>query len=235
MRYPSRCRPPSGTDGRPTRHPRLSRLTAQRASEATSVPWQRTSSSSVLGVMGSATVDALARQGHSVVGIERYPQGHALGSSHGPTRIIRRSIEEGPAYVPIVLDAFERWHDLQDDANRPIIELSGVIRIAPVGSIAAHRLPHERRDVGPSLRDARPRQHRRAVSWVRRARRLRRSLRSGRRFRARRRRGEGVPGPSRTQRGSAALRGTDAQLVRRPTRRHRHHSRRLPRRRRAWS
>ena len=88
-----------------------------------------------LGVMGSATVDALARQGRSVIGIERHPQGHALGSSHGATRIIRRSIEEGPAYVPIVLDAFERWHDLQDDANRPIIELSGVIRIAPVGSV----------------------------------------------------------------------------------------------------
>jgi sarcosine oxidase len=54
-----------------------------------------------LGVMGSATLDALARRGHSVVGFERHGQGHALGSSHGPTRIIRRSIEEGPAYVPI--------------------------------------------------------------------------------------------------------------------------------------
>jgi sarcosine oxidase len=87
-----------------------------------------------LGVMGSATVDALARRGHSVVGIERHRPGHSLGSSHGPTRIIRRSIEEGPAYVPIVLDAFERWRELQDDAGRPIIELNGVIRIAPVGS-----------------------------------------------------------------------------------------------------
>ena len=108
-----------------------------------------------LGVMGSATVDALARQGRSVIGIERYQQGHALGSSHGPTRNIRRSIEEGPAYVPIVLDAFERWHDLQEDACRPIIELSGVIRIAPVGSLlhaafrtsaAAWGLPYETLD-----------------------------------------------------------------------------------------
>ena len=33
-----------------------------------------------------------------------------------------------------MLDAFERWHELQADAGRPIIELNGVIRIAPVGS-----------------------------------------------------------------------------------------------------
>jgi sarcosine oxidase len=91
-----------------------------------------------LGVMGSATVDALARRGHSVVGIERHGHGHAFGSSHGPTRIIRRSIEEGPGYVPIVLDAFEHWQELQEDAGRPIIELNGVIRIAPVGSPLHH-------------------------------------------------------------------------------------------------
>ena len=49
-----------------------------------------------LGVMGSAAADALARGGHSVIGLDAEAQGHALGSSHGPTRIIRRSIEEGP-------------------------------------------------------------------------------------------------------------------------------------------
>ena len=87
-----------------------------------------------LGVMGSATVDALAAQGRSVVGIEAHGPGHALGSSHGPTRIIRRGIEEGRVYVPIVLDAFERWERLQADAGRPIIDLCGAIRIAPRGS-----------------------------------------------------------------------------------------------------
>ena len=58
-----------------------------------------------LGVMGSAAADALARRGHSVIGLEAGVQGHGSGSSHGPTRIIRRSIEEGAMYVPIVLDA----------------------------------------------------------------------------------------------------------------------------------
>jgi sarcosine oxidase len=87
-----------------------------------------------LGVMGSATVDALARAGHSVVGVEAGSRGHQNGSSHGPTRIIRRSIEEGPMYVPIVLDALERWDELEADAGRPIIDRCGVIRIAPMGS-----------------------------------------------------------------------------------------------------
>jgi sarcosine oxidase len=87
-----------------------------------------------LGVMGSATVDALAGRGWSVVGVDAHQRGHALGSSHGPTRIIRRAIEEGPAYVPLVLDAFDRWAALQSDAGRPIIDLVGAIRIAPAGS-----------------------------------------------------------------------------------------------------
>ena len=70
----------------------------------------------------------------SVVGLEAHPRGHDLGSSHGPTRIIRRAIEEGPAYVPLVLDAFERWAQLEADAGRPIIDLVGAIRIGPPGA-----------------------------------------------------------------------------------------------------
>ncbi len=108
-----------------------------------------------LGVMGSAAADALARRGHSVIGLEAGAQGHASGSSHGPTRIIRRSIEEGPMYVPIVLDAFDRWRALEEDAGRPILEANGVIRIAPTGaslhaafraSAAAWDLPYETLD-----------------------------------------------------------------------------------------
>lgn len=113
-----------------------------------------------LGVMGSATVDALARAGSAVTGVERYGPGHDLGSSHGATRIIRRSIEEGSAYVPIVLDAFERWDELQADAGRRIIELNGVIRIAPIGSslhaafrtsAEAWNLPYETLDAATAV------------------------------------------------------------------------------------
>ena len=58
-----------------------------------------------LGAMGSATADAAARLGHTVIGLEAFAQGHSRGSSHGPTRMLRRSVEEGPQYVPLILDA----------------------------------------------------------------------------------------------------------------------------------
>ena len=87
-----------------------------------------------LGAMGSSTVDAAAALGHSVIGLEAFAQGHARGSSHGPTRMLRRSIEEGPQYVPLILDALPRWAELDDDAPLPVTDLRGAIRIAPNGS-----------------------------------------------------------------------------------------------------
>jgi len=87
-----------------------------------------------LGAMGSSTVDAAVRAGHTVIGLEAFARGHAFGSSHGPTRMLRRSIEEGPQYVPLILDALPRWAELDDEADLPVIDLRGAIRIAPNGS-----------------------------------------------------------------------------------------------------
>lgn len=87
-----------------------------------------------LGAMGSSTVDAAATTGLSVIGLEAFAQGHANGSSHGPTRMLRRSVEEGPHYVPLVLDALPRWRQLAEDTAAPVIDLNGAIRIAPIGS-----------------------------------------------------------------------------------------------------
>ena len=87
-----------------------------------------------LGAMGSATADAAARLGHTVIGLEAFAQGHSRGSSHGPTRMLRRSVEEGPQYVPLILDALPRWAELNDDARSPVTDLRGAIRIAPTGS-----------------------------------------------------------------------------------------------------
>ena len=51
-----------------------------------------------VGGMGSATVWQLARRGRRVLGIERFDIPHAMGSSHGVTRIIRLPYyEEIPA------------------------------------------------------------------------------------------------------------------------------------------
>ena len=105
-----------------------------------------------LGIMGSAAAHALAARGDRVIGFDAHPQGHALGSSHGPTRIIRHAMEESPAYLPIVADAFERWHALEEESGQQLLTLCGCLRFGPPGtpllelfraSAAAGGLPFE--------------------------------------------------------------------------------------------
>src|ERR1700738_534823 len=47
-----------------------------------------------LGAMGSAAAYQLARRGKRVLGLDAFPRGHTLGSSHGETRIIRMAYFE---------------------------------------------------------------------------------------------------------------------------------------------
>ena len=64
------------------------------------------------GGMGSAAVHHLARRGVRVLGLEQFGPAHALGSSHGGSRVYRQSYFEDPAYVPLLLRAWELWHEL---------------------------------------------------------------------------------------------------------------------------
>ncbi|MGH7730631.1 MAG: FAD-dependent oxidoreductase, partial [Candidatus Eiseniibacteriota bacterium] len=62
-----------------------------------------------LGAMGGACARALARRGVGVAGFDRFAPPHALGSSHGRSRIIREAYFEHPAYVPLVRHARRLW------------------------------------------------------------------------------------------------------------------------------
>ena len=53
-----------------------------------------------LGAMGSAALYHLARSGVTAVGIEQFQIGHALGSSHGYSRIYRNFYND-PLYVEL--------------------------------------------------------------------------------------------------------------------------------------
>ncbi len=66
-----------------------------------------------LGGMGTAAAWHLARRGARVLGLEQFALGHALGSSHGHTRIIRQAYYEHPSYVPLVRRAYQGWYDLE--------------------------------------------------------------------------------------------------------------------------
>lgn len=80
-----------------------------------------------LGGMGSATVCELARRGQRVLGIEQFDLGHARGSSHGQSRIIRQAYFEHPDYVPLLQAAYTGWQRLAETTDLEIINLCGLV------------------------------------------------------------------------------------------------------------
>lgn len=104
-----------------------------------------------LGVMGSAAAWSLARRGAKVVAYERFTPAHDKGSSHGLTRVIRKAYFEHPAYVPLVLRAYELWAELERETGTTLYRKTGALMIglpdSPIvrGSLASareHGLPH---------------------------------------------------------------------------------------------
>ncbi|MHA6784346.1 N-methyl-L-tryptophan oxidase [Pseudonocardia saturnea] len=105
-----------------------------------------------LGGMGSATVRQLAARGVRVLGLERFTPAHDRGSSHGGTRVIRQSYFEDPAYVPLLLRAYELWEEAEQDAGVGLLTLTGGLYLGPpesttfAGSLRAAEewgLPHK--------------------------------------------------------------------------------------------
>ncbi|KMO75136.1 N-methyl-L-tryptophan oxidase [Mycolicibacterium chlorophenolicum] len=105
-----------------------------------------------LGGMGSAAAYHLAARGQRVLGLEKFTPAHDRGSSHGGSRIIRQSYFEDPAYVPLLLRAYELWDQLAADSGREVYRMTGGLFLgAPdsltvAGSLRASRewdLPHE--------------------------------------------------------------------------------------------
>jgi len=78
-----------------------------------------------LGIMGSATAYHLARRGCEVIALDANARGHALGSSHGRTRIVRQAYFEAPEYVPLLKRSYELWHELERESGRKLLELCG--------------------------------------------------------------------------------------------------------------
>jgi sarcosine oxidase len=87
-----------------------------------------------LGGMGSAAACELARRGKRVLGLERHERGHDRGSSHGGSRLIRQAYFEDPAYVPLVLRAYELWERLERETNKDLMTLCGGLMLGQRGS-----------------------------------------------------------------------------------------------------
>src|SRR6476660_1007731 len=114
-----------------------------------------------LGAMGSAALYQLARRGVRAVGVERLVPGHDQGSSHGETRIIRLGYFEHPSYVPLLRRPYPLWRELEAEAGRPLVHITGIVEIGPpggevvAGTLRAsreHGLPHEVLDAAQVMR-----------------------------------------------------------------------------------
>ncbi|NEB92925.1 N-methyl-L-tryptophan oxidase [Streptomyces bauhiniae] len=78
-----------------------------------------------LGGMGSAAAHHLSARGVRVLGLEKFGPVHNRGSSHGGSRITRQSYFEDPAYVPLLLRAYELYEELERATGRDVSLLRG--------------------------------------------------------------------------------------------------------------
>ena len=96
--------------------------------------------------MGARRPHTSPRRGADVVGVEQ-PHPATARSSHGQSRVIRQAYFEDPAYVPLLLRAYELWADLERETRAPP-DLTG-------GLMGADRQPRGRR-VAPRAREDLP-------------------------------------------------------------------------------
>ena len=92
-----------------------------------------------LGVMGSAALYALARDGVDVLGFDPLVPGG--GSSHGSCRIYRRFNFESDAYTALSDRAFAAWAELEAASGTQVLLPSRLIEAGPAGCrlVAASR------------------------------------------------------------------------------------------------
>src|SRR5215212_3115595 len=76
--------------------------------------------------MGLATARALAGSGHDVVICEQFEVGHAHGSSHGGSRIIRLSYPE-ERWVRLAQEAYPLWQQLEAAFGRALLDQPGTL------------------------------------------------------------------------------------------------------------
>ncbi|WP_407524189.1 N-methyl-L-tryptophan oxidase [Methylobacterium oryzisoli] len=91
-----------------------------------------------LGAMGSAALYQFARRGLSAIGIDRFAPPHAMGSSHGESRITRQGVGEGPVYGPFAVAAHRIWRELEAATGERLLTACGLLVMSAGDSDAIH-------------------------------------------------------------------------------------------------
>ncbi|QJE96521.1 N-methyl-L-tryptophan oxidase [Luteolibacter luteus] len=105
-----------------------------------------------IGGSGSAALRFPAKAGHEAVGFEQFRPGHDRGSSHGHSRMIRKTYPD-PFHTRMMAGAYELWDDLEREAEESLFVRCGGITFGPAGdpkleatrrSLEEAGLPYER-------------------------------------------------------------------------------------------
>lgn len=83
--------------------------------------------------MGAMALWRLSQRGVPAIGIEQFGIAHDRGSSHGGSRIFRRLVFEGDAYLPVVDRAYDLWRELERQRGRVLLTTTGGINIGTIG------------------------------------------------------------------------------------------------------
>lgn len=84
-----------------------------------------------LGAAGSATAFHLAGRGVRVLGLDRHHPPHALGSSHGESRVFRETAFEGARYVPLARRAYDNWRSMERATGTSLLHVTSVLFLGP--------------------------------------------------------------------------------------------------------
>ena len=80
--------------------------------------------------MGASIACELAERGHGVTVLEQFSAGHARGSSHGSSRIVRLTYDD-PFYVRLALEARPLWDELKLLTTEPVFHQCGSVDHGP--------------------------------------------------------------------------------------------------------
>lgn len=105
------------------------------------------------GVMGAAAAWQLARRGHDVVVLERFEPGHARGSSHGSSRIVRLAYTD-PFYVDLAAASYAGWHELESETGTTVVTFTGAVDHGDPATVAALADTLQSRGHAANLMDA---------------------------------------------------------------------------------
>lgn len=78
------------------------------------------------GIMGSSAARELARRGHAVSVFEQFELGHAMGSSHGRSRIVRKAYPD-PFYTEIMQEGYGLWRELETASGQSLFYECGLM------------------------------------------------------------------------------------------------------------